>query len=241
MMSTGLSAPPHPPTAINHPTLPQLPKPQELNQQGLYVTHVHQQQTHHQQKQQQQQQQRVLTWIPGRGDAAAAAAAVGAANSTTTAPVADTGGGAPASLRARALTLSRALDALGPVRVSSDRLLVPAEYLRAALQQCMLVTLSDLLAEDEVWASTACLLLLLLPCFPQLHQDNTLNQTTAASPSPPLTTPHPPSLPLTPLHSPSSPVLPLLRRCHQCRLPLNAAWVTYCLQALSCSRACAWM
>lgn len=66
------------------------------------------------------------------------------------AAVAVAGGGAYASTRSRALALAHALDLVGPVRVSSDRLVVPVEYLRAALQQCLLLQVNDMPAAAEV-------------------------------------------------------------------------------------------
>jgi hypothetical protein len=48
------------------------------------------------------------------------------------------------------MALAHALDGVGPVRVSSDRLVVPVEYLRAALQQCLLLEVNDMVAAAEV-------------------------------------------------------------------------------------------
>lgn len=61
-----------------------------------------------------------------------------------------TGGAASASVRCRAVALAHALDSVGPVRVSSDRVVLPAEYLRAALQQCLLLQLNEMVAVAEV-------------------------------------------------------------------------------------------
>lgn len=36
------------------------------------------------------------------------------------------------------------------MRVSSDRLVLPAEYLRAALQQCLLLQLNEMVVTAEV-------------------------------------------------------------------------------------------
>jgi len=66
------------------------------------------------------------------------------------AAVAVAGGATPASIRSRAMALAHALDGVGPVRVSSDRLVVPVEYLRAALQQCLLLEVNDMVAAAEV-------------------------------------------------------------------------------------------
>lgn len=60
------------------------------------------------------------------------------------------GGAAPASVRSRAVALAHALDVIGAVRVSSDRLVLPAEYLRAALQQCLLLQLNEMVVLAEV-------------------------------------------------------------------------------------------
>jgi hypothetical protein len=48
------------------------------------------------------------------------------------------------------VALAHALDGIGPVRVSSDRLVVPAELLRAALQQCLLLQLNEMVVAAEV-------------------------------------------------------------------------------------------
>ncbi|KAF8063811.1 hypothetical protein HT031_003668 [Scenedesmus sp. PABB004] len=60
------------------------------------------------------------------------------------------GGDAPASARARAVALAAALDALGPVAVARDRVVVPGEYLRGALQQCLVLAVDDMVAAAEV-------------------------------------------------------------------------------------------
>jgi hypothetical protein len=60
------------------------------------------------------------------------------------------GGAASATVRSRVLALAHALDAVGPVRVSSDRLVLPGEYLRAALQQWLAAQLNELVASAEV-------------------------------------------------------------------------------------------
>jgi hypothetical protein len=56
-------------------------------------------------------------------------------------------------VRCRAVALAHALDVVGAVRVSSDRLVLPAEYLRAALQQCMLLQLNEMVVTAEVGAA----------------------------------------------------------------------------------------
>lgn len=60
------------------------------------------------------------------------------------------GGAAAASVRSRAVALAHALDVIGAVKVSSDRLVLPAEYLRAALQQCLLLQLNEMVVLAEV-------------------------------------------------------------------------------------------
>lgn len=60
------------------------------------------------------------------------------------------GGAGAASVRCRAVALAHALDVVGPVQVSSDRLVMPAEYLRAALQQCLLMQLNEMVVMAEV-------------------------------------------------------------------------------------------
>jgi hypothetical protein len=68
------------------------------------------------------------------------------------------GGAAPASVRSRAVALAHALDVIGAVKVSSDRLVLPAEYLRAALQQCLLLQLNEMVVVAEVSSHTyACI------------------------------------------------------------------------------------
>lgn len=49
--------------------------------------------------------------------------------------------------------LAHALDGIGPVKISSDRLVMPVEYLRAALQQCLLLQVNDMVSNTQ--ASTA--------------------------------------------------------------------------------------
>lgn len=66
------------------------------------------------------------------------------------AAVASAGGAANASVRCRAVALAHALDAVGAVKVSSDRVVLPAEYLRAALQQCLLLQLNEMVVSTEV-------------------------------------------------------------------------------------------
>jgi hypothetical protein len=51
------------------------------------------------------------------------------------------------------VALAHALDVLGPVKVSSDRLVLPAEYLRAALQQCLLLQLNEMVVTTGVSCS----------------------------------------------------------------------------------------
>jgi hypothetical protein len=86
------------------------------------------------------------------------------------------GGAAAASVRSRAVALAHALDRVGPVRVSNDRLVMPVEYLRAALQQCLLLQINEMVMASDVstrgWhyiRHDCCghylLLLLLPPCF----------------------------------------------------------------------------
>lgn len=60
------------------------------------------------------------------------------------------GGAAAASVRSRAVALAHALDRVGPVRVSSDRLVMPVEYLRAALQQCLLLQINEMVMASDV-------------------------------------------------------------------------------------------
>jgi hypothetical protein len=60
------------------------------------------------------------------------------------------GGAAAASVRSRAVALAHALDRVGPVRVSSDRLVMPVEYLRAALQQCLLLQINEIAMASDV-------------------------------------------------------------------------------------------
>jgi hypothetical protein len=60
------------------------------------------------------------------------------------------GGAAAASVRSRAVALAHALDRVGPVRVSSDRLVMPVEYLRAALQQCLLLQVNEIVMASGV-------------------------------------------------------------------------------------------
>lgn len=89
----------------------------------------------------------------GRQDADAASAPDQQAGGRLAAAVARSGGAASASVRCRAVALAHALDVVGPVRVSSDRLVLPAEYLRAALQQCMLLQLNEMVVTAEVGAA----------------------------------------------------------------------------------------
>lgn len=60
------------------------------------------------------------------------------------------GGAAHASKRSRAAMLAHALDQIGAVKVSSDRLMMPVEYLRAALQQCLLLQVNDMVLNAPV-------------------------------------------------------------------------------------------
>lgn len=53
-------------------------------------------------------------------------------------------------MRSRAVALAHALDRVGPVRVSSDRLVMPVEYLRAALQQCLLLQINEMVMASDV-------------------------------------------------------------------------------------------
>lgn len=66
--------------------------------------------------------------------------------------IAVAGGAASASVRSRAVALAQSLDRIGPVRVSCDRLVVPVEYLRAALQQCLLLQINDMVTTVQVSA-----------------------------------------------------------------------------------------
>lgn len=86
----------------------------------------------------------------GRQDADAASAPDQQAAGRLATAVAGAGGAASASVRCRAVALAHALDVVGAVRVSSDRLVLPAEYLRAALQQCMLLQLNEMVVTAEV-------------------------------------------------------------------------------------------
>jgi hypothetical protein len=76
------------------------------------------------------------------------------------------------------VALAHALDVVGAVKVSSDRLVLPAEYLRAALQQCLLLQLNEMvvLAEvssqvhcDELHKTVHCTLCLVLSALRQQH------------------------------------------------------------------------
>lgn len=92
----------------------------------------------------------------GRLDGDAASTPDQRAGNRLAAATASAGGSSSASVRCRAVALAHALDVVGPVRVSSDRLVLPAEYLRAALQQCLLLQLNEIVVVTEVRCFSSC-------------------------------------------------------------------------------------
>eukprot|EP00878_Enallax_costatus_P010261 GHUV01010711.1.p1 GENE.GHUV01010711.1~~GHUV01010711.1.p1 ORF type:complete len:604 (+),score=239.17 GHUV01010711.1:1353-3164(+) len=102
-----------------------------------------------------------------------------------TAATAVAGGAARASIRSRAIVLAHALDRIGPVKVSGDRLVMPVEYLRAALQHCLLLQVNDMVLNapvppvpsrlvrclhDLLWASAELHQVLAIDVRPELWQ-----------------------------------------------------------------------